>query len=85
MPRWVAQDRAKLNLLHAVLLAQCRVMGARPYPYILHRAHEVAVVKFEDKKQIEQMLDLELRRAGGEVGEKSAKQSAKDLPGRGRK
>ena len=85
MPRWVAEDSAKLNLLHAVLLAQCRVMGARPYPYILHRAHEVAVVKFEEKKQIEQMLELELRRAGGELDEKSSKQSAKDLPGRGRK
>jgi hypothetical protein len=60
-------------------------MGARPYPYILHRAHEIAVVKFEEKHQVEQMLDVELRHAGSEIEAGSYKQSAKDLPGRGRK
>ena len=85
IPKWVADDEEKLNRLHAALLEQCRIMGARPYPYILHRAHEIAVVKFEEKQQVEQMLELELRRAGGEVDEKSNKQSAKDLPGKGRK
>ncbi|MEZ0396460.1 MAG: DNA double-strand break repair nuclease NurA [Anaerolineales bacterium] len=83
-PKWVAEDEASLNALHAALVEQCRIMGARPYPYILHRAHEVAVVGFEEKQQVEAMLALELRRAGGEVGEKSGKQSAKDLPGRTR-
>ena len=81
-PKWVADDAEKLDLLHAALLEQCRIMGARPYPYILHRAHEIAVVRFEEKKQVEAMLEMELRRTGGEVEEKSAKQSAKDLPGR---
>jgi hypothetical protein len=85
IPRWVAEDASKLDLLQAALLQQCRVMGARPYPYILHRAHEIAVVKFEEKKQIEQMLELELRRAGDEIEEESNKQSAKNLPGRGSK
>ena len=84
IPKWVADDEGKLNLLHAALLNQCRMMGARPYPYILHRAHEIAVVRFEEKKQVEAMLEMELRRTGGEVEEKSAKQSAKDLPGRKR-
>ena len=84
-PRWVAEDTGKLNLLHLALLQQCRVMGARPYPYILHRAHEIAVVKFEEKKQVEQMLELEMRRAGGEVEAGSNKQSAKDLPGKRKK
>jgi hypothetical protein len=83
-PRWVAEDGGKLNLLQAALLQQCRVMGARPYPYILQRAHEIAVVKFEEKKQVEQMLELELRRAGGEIEGESNKQSAKDLPGKTR-
>jgi NurA domain len=83
-PWWVAEDSGKLNLLHAALLQQCRMMGARPYPYILHRAHEIAVVTFEEKKQVEQMLELELRRAGSEVETGSNKQSAKDLPGKTR-
>jgi hypothetical protein len=85
IPKWVADDEDKLDLLHTALLQQCRIMGAKPYPYILHRAHEIAVVKFEEKEQVEAMLELELRKSGAEVEEGSAKQSAKDLPGRGRK
>jgi hypothetical protein len=77
-PRWVAEDEEALDALHAALLDQCRMMGARPYPYILHRAHEIAVVRFEEKRQVEQMLEIELRKAGGEVDEKSNKQSAKE-------
>ena len=49
IPKWVADDAEKLNLLHAALLEQCKIMGAKPYPYILQRAHEIAVVKFEEK------------------------------------
>jgi hypothetical protein len=84
-PKWVAEDAGKLDLLHSALLQQCRVMGAKPYPYILHRAHEIAVVMFEEKKQVEAMLEMEIRQCGGEVEDGSAKQSAKDLKGRSRK
>lgn len=83
IPQWVAQDAEKLGWLHAILVEQCRMMGAKPYPYLLHRAHECAVVSFEEKHQIEQMLQVELRRAGGETDDGSYKQSAKDLPRRG--
>jgi hypothetical protein len=84
-PKWVAENPEKLALLHTSLLKQCKLMGARPYPYILHRAHEIAVVKFEEKRQVEQLLELELRRAGVEIEAGSNKQSAKDLPRRGKK
>jgi hypothetical protein len=84
IPKWVADDVEKLTLLQAALLEQCSIMGAKPYPYILQRAHEIAVVKFEEKAQVEQMLELELRQAGGELDEISAKQSAKNLKGRSR-
>ena len=82
IPRWVVDDPEQLSLLHAVLVQQCRIMGARPYPYLLHRAHETATVSLDDKRQVDQMLALELRRSGGEMDETSGKQSAKDLPGR---
>jgi len=82
IPRWVVDDRKQLDLLHAVLVEQCRVMGSKPYPYLLHRAHETAVVKNEEKYQIEQMLQQELRRNSEDVDEGSNKQSAKDLKGR---
>lgn len=82
VPRWVVDDREKLDLLHAVLVEQCRMMGSRPYPYLLHRAHETAVVKNEEKQQIEQMLAMELRKNNEDVDDGSYKQSAKDLQGR---
>jgi hypothetical protein len=85
IPRWVADNPEKLKLLHAVLVDQCRVMGSKPYPYLLHRAHEIAVVKYEEKYQVEQMLTQELRRQDEELDEGSNKQAAKDLPGRTRK
>jgi hypothetical protein len=84
IPRWVADDPEKLNLLHAALVEQCRIMGSRPYPYLLHRAHEVAVVKQEEKYQVEQMLAQELRRQDEAMDDGSYKQSAKDLQGRTR-
>ncbi len=82
IPRWVVDDPGKLNILHAVLVEQCGMMGAKPYPYLLHRAHETAVVKHDEKAQIEQMLMMELARHGEVLDEKSPKQTAKDSPGR---
>lgn len=82
IPKWVADDKSKLDLLHGVLVEQCRMMGNKPYPYLLHRAHETAVVKMEEKQQIENMLAMELRNQGEEMDDGSYKQSAKDLPGR---
>jgi hypothetical protein len=84
IPRWVADDPGKLELLHAALVNQCRMMGSKPYPYLLHRAHEVAVVSREEKFQVEQMLLQELHRQEQETDEGSYKQSAKDLKGRTR-
>ena len=82
IPRWVVDDKAKLDLLHAVLVEQCRMMGSKPYPYLLHRAHETAVVKNEEKQQIEQLLSMELRKNNEELDDVSNKSSAKGLAGR---
>jgi len=81
---WVAEDPLKLEILHAGLVVKCRILGANPYPYLLHRAHEVAVVTQEEKEQLTQMIVIELRRRGVVVGEASKKQFHKDLPGRTR-
>jgi hypothetical protein len=84
IPRWVLDDKAKLDLLHGVLVEQCKMMGSKPYPYLLHRAHETAVVKNDEKQQIEQMLAVELLRNDEEVDQGSHKSSAKGLRGRTR-
>ncbi len=82
IPAWVAMDAALLDLLHAALVQQARILGAGAYPYILHRAHEAAVVTFEEKDQVTQMIIRELRSRGVEVDEVSHKQALKNQPGR---
>lgn len=83
-PRWVVEDSVRLDSIHAALLQQCRIMGRRPYPYLLHRAHEAAVVTYQEKEQVTGMIMAELRRRSVTVGEVSYKQSAKNLPGKTR-
>ncbi len=82
IPLWVARHPPMVDLLHATLLQQCRQMGAGSFPYALHRAHEIAVVSYQDAQQVQTLIELELRRLGLDVGDKSYKQSAKDLEGR---
>lgn len=84
VPARVAQNAAALNALHAILIEQCGVIGAHPYPYILHRAHEIAVVSRVEKDEVTQMLLRELAAQGITAGKASHKQAIKDLPGRGR-
>ncbi len=78
VPHWVAASAELLDLTHACLLAQSKHLGARPYPYLLHRAHEIAVISFDEHDQLENMIIAELRRQGVEVGDRSNKQIAKD-------
>jgi hypothetical protein len=73
-----------LKRLHVALIEQAKIMANEPFPYLLHRAHEIAVVTHQEKQEIDQMLAIAIRNNGGEVGEISGKQSAKDLPGRTR-
>jgi hypothetical protein len=81
IPTWVAVNQSMLDGLHAVLVNQCRMIGARAYPYLLHRAHETAVVSLEDKDQVTTMIVNELRKRGLEVAGVSAKQYNKDISG----
>jgi len=81
IPAWVAADSDVTGAVHAVLLEQCRMMGPRAYPYALHRAHEIAVVTFEEKRQIGDMIAFELRKQGFEPEGGSHKQNAKDVSG----
>ena len=84
LPAWCAGTPQLIDNLHFAIFRQCEIMGTRPYPYILHRAHEIAVITFEETTQIENMLAAEMQDRGLETGAKSNKQSAKELPGRGR-
>lgn len=82
VPAWVAGHQELLDLLHSTLLNQCRLLGSKPYPYALHRSHEVAVVTFEEKWQLLNMIEVEMLRNGVTLSEQSHKQSAKDASNR---
>lgn len=84
IPAWVAYDAALVDLLHVSLVGQCRHLGSQPYPYALHRAHEVALVSLDEKKQLENMIIVELRRQGAMVNALSEKQFNKELEHRTR-
>ena len=84
IPAWVAADLAQISLLQHALLEQCRLMGTRPYPYLLHRAHEEAVVHFDEKERLVARLSVELQRCGLGISTESNKLSAKELQSRTR-
>ena len=79
LPAWAAEDSAVTDLLHAVLIRQCSILGGHPYPFILHRAHESAVVTLAEKEEIKNLLLREMALNGLTPPEKSNKQIAKDL------
>jgi hypothetical protein len=81
IPAWVAESCELLDLLHATLIKQCLQMGARPYPYALHRSHEVAVVSFAERQQVMDMITAELLRQGLPAVQPSNKQIHKDTSG----
>ncbi len=81
IPNWVVKDNSLLSLLHFSLMEQCRLLGSHPFPYALHRAHEIAVVRFEEKDEITRMIIKEYYQQGHEVPGSSNKQIHKDHSG----
>ena len=51
---WVAHDPERLNLVHSALVAQSQVTDG--FPYILMRAHELAVVTVGERRAFEEMV-----------------------------
>lgn len=82
IPAWVANDKKILNDLHIALIEQSKIMGNEPFPYLLHRAHEIAVITHREKEEIDRMLSIQIQNNNGEIGRISGKQSAKNLKGR---
>jgi len=85
IPLWVAGNPAHVQLLHSVLVEQSRLSGSVPYPYPLLRAHEIAVVRLDDRQQLNTLIENEMVRRGFPPSRKSEKQVHKDHTGRKRK
>ncbi len=78
IPAWVADRPDLVDRLHAAILSQAQHLGSRPYPYAIHRAHEVAVVHPNEKQQINDLIAREYLSLGIQPGDRSNKQIAKD-------
>jgi len=81
IPAWVAEDELSVQRLHASLIQQCRINGW-DFPYLLGRAHEEAVIRYEDSIRLEEMIATGLRSEKIPMGDMSEKQRMKDGSGR---
>ncbi|MBN1267224.1 MAG: DNA double-strand break repair nuclease NurA [Anaerolineales bacterium] len=62
VPGWVAASKELLDLVHAGILQQCLSTGG--FPYVLARAHELAVVTQPEQRIVEETLARELLQHG---------------------
>lgn len=75
LPMWVANDRKLVAELQALIYQQCQQLMIR-YPYVLTRADELAVVKNDEQRQLNLLIQVSLTRYGLDADE-SAKQNGK--------
>jgi hypothetical protein len=61
IPSWVGDDPDRLAAVHTGIFEQCRVTGI-PYPLV--RAHELALVRTEDRRSLEDLVRASLIRHG---------------------
>jgi len=65
VPVWIAQDQTAVGVLHAAIVEQCKVSVG--YPYVLARAHEIAVVTNAERAEFDKMIATQLTRQGLEA------------------
>jgi hypothetical protein len=61
IPRWVAEDRPAVDLIHTLIYDQC--MKGQGYPVALARAHEQAIVRAADRRAFLSIVEGSLLRA----------------------
>jgi hypothetical protein len=54
VPEWVALDKQKLDWVHAAIVEQCKVSDG--FPYVLVRAHDLAVVSVTERRAFDEMV-----------------------------
>ena len=76
MPMWVARSQPLLDCVHALTFDQCQLMWR--YPYALTRADELAVIRAAERAQLDDMIEIELRR-NEQIVERSEKLESKTV------
>lgn len=78
-PAWVSQYPEKIDLLHRAIYKDAQVLDTHPYPYLLHRAHELAVISLQEHDHVEEMLLQQFAQEGLSPGLRSNKDANKKL------
>ncbi len=79
IPYWISEQPELVGLIHAILFADAQVLDSHPYPYSLHRAHELAVVKQAEYEEIENLLLAKFPEGSEITGYRSNKDFLKGL------
>lgn len=74
LPLWVAEDETAVQMVHELIIDQCKILGR--YPYVLTRADEMAVVGKQDQAELEFRIARMMDSYGFDGGE-TAKQESK--------
>jgi NurA domain-containing protein len=67
IPMWVARDTKQVEALHALLINQCKLQGRNPYPYVITRADELAWVGGKDRRKLDELVKVQIRRVRQEL------------------
>lgn len=74
LPRWAAKQKTLVDRIHRVIYEDARETG---YPYVLIRAHELALVTYQEREELESMLNIAVMSRTGEPLRASIKASLK--------
>jgi len=76
LPLWVAEDEMAVQMIHELIVDQCKILGR--YPYVITRADEMAVVGKQDQAELEFRIGRMMDQFGVAT-ESTAKQLTKDI------
>ncbi|MEA4811434.1 MAG: DNA double-strand break repair nuclease NurA [Anaerolineaceae bacterium] len=77
-PAWVSANPQQVDLLHAAVYRDTQVFEGHPYPYLLLRAHELAIINFAEHEEVEAMLHQKFAEEGMPLTQVSHKQFGKN-------
>ena len=71
-----------MSFVHSAIYHDAQVLDSHPYPYSLHRSHELAIVKQNEVDELENILLSKIPPESGFIAARSNKAHAKELTGK---
>jgi len=82
IPLWIAESPELVSFVHSAIYHDAQVLDSHPYPYSLHRSHELAIVKQNEVDELENILLSKIPPESGFIAARSNKAHAKELTGK---